>query len=449
MRLWPTVIAGSLWLGLATNPAASAPFESTYVAPAAQPIAIVNATLLSEDLLIEDATLVLDDGDIAALGPQADIPSGARVIDAEGGWVTPGIIDIHSHLGVYPSPSAPAHSDGNELTAPVTAEVWAEHSVWPQDPGLPLALAGGVTTFHVLPGSANLFGGRGITLKNVPGRSVYDMVFPNSKHSLKMACGENPKRLYGGRNRSPATRMGNVAGYRGAWINAQEYRDKLARAAEDPDDDVKPPKRNLQLETLAGVLDGEILVQNHCYRADEMLVMIEVAREFDYKITAFHHAIESYKIADVLASENICSATWADWWGFKMEAFDAVPANVALIEHGGACAIVHSDSATDIQRLNQEAAKAAAGGGRIGIDFPRTRMIAWITSNPARALELDDRIGTLEVGKAADVVLWDGDPFSVYSRAMLVTIDGTVRYERGVTTPMTDFELGLREEIAR
>lgn len=428
---------------------AAAPYGSTYEAPSAPAIAIVNATLLSEDLQIDDATIVLADGVITALGADVVPPEGARIVDAADGWVTPGIIDLHSHLGVYPAPAVAAHSDGNEATAPVTAEVWAEHSVWPQDPGLPLALAGGVTTLMVLPGSANLIGGRGVTLKNVPGRSVYDMLFPDAKHSLKMACGENPKRVYGGRNRSPATRMGNVAGFRTAWIDAKDYKDKIERAAEDPDDDIKPPKRDLKLETLAGALDGEILVHNHCYRADEMLVMIEIAREFDYRITAFHHAVESYKIADVLADEEICTATWADWWGFKMEAFDAIPANVSLIENAGACAIVHSDSATDIQRLNQEAAKAAAAGARIGVSFPRTRMISWITSNPARALGLDDRIGTLTVGKAADVVLWDRDPFSVYSRATLVTIDGVVRYERGETTPVTDFELGLREEIER
>ena len=427
----------------------SAPYDSTYEPPPAIPIAIVNATLLSEDLQIEDATIVLADGNITALGVDVTPPPDARIVDADGGWVTPGIIDVHSHLGVYPAPSVSAHSDGNESTAPVTAEVWAEHSVWPQDPGLPLALAGGVTTFHVLPGSANLFGGRGVTLKNVPGRSVYDMRFPESKHSLKIACGENPKRVYGSRNSSPATRMGNVAGYRAAWINARDYRAKVERAAEDPDDDVEPPKRDLELDTLAGVLAGEILVHNHCYRADEMLVMIEIAREFDFSIAAFHHAVESYKIADVLSRESICTATWADWWGFKMESFDAIPANVSLVEAAGACAIVHSDSATDIQRLNQEAAKAAAAGARIGVEFPRTRMIAWITSNAARALGLDDRIGTLSVGKAADIVLWDGDPFSVYSRATLVTIDGVVRYERGKITPVTDFELGLREEIER
>ncbi len=426
-----------------------APYESTYEAPPAPPIAIVNATLLSEDLLIEDATIVLSDGVITALGADVTPPPGARIVNADGGWVTPGIIDVHSHLGVYPAPSVAAHSDGNESTAPVTAEVWAEHSVWPQDPGLPLALAGSVTTLHVLPGSANLIGGRGVTLKNVPGRSVYDMAFPESKHSLKIACGENPKRVYGSRNSSPATRMGNVAGYRTAWINAKDYQAKVERAAEDPDDEIEPPKRDLELDTLAGVLAGEILVHNHCYRADEMIVMIEIAREFDFAITAFHHAVESYKIADVLADEQICTATWADWWGFKMEAFDAIPANVPLVEKAGACAIVHSDSATDIQRLNQEAAKAAAAGARIGVDFPHTRKIAWITSNPARALGLDDRIGTLTVGKSADVALWNGDPFSVYSRAMLVTIDGVVRYERGETTPVTDFELGLREEIDR
>jgi imidazolonepropionase-like amidohydrolase len=299
-----------------------------------------------------------------------------------------------------------------------------------------------VTTLQILPGSANLFGGRGVTLKNVPARSVQAMKFPGAPQSLKMACGENPKRVYGERQQAPSTRMGNVAGYRAAWARARTYQDKLAAA--ETDEEAERPDRDLAMETLVAVLDGEILVHNHCYRADEMAVMIDVAREFDYRIMAFHHAVESYKIADILAEEGICSAMWADWWGFKLEAFDAINENVALVDKAGACAIVHSDSARGIQRLNQEAAKAMAAARRAGIQVDEADAIRWITLNPARALGIEDETGSIEAGKAADLVLWSGNPFSVYARAEHVYIDGFRYYDRAdrQRQPVTDFDLG-------
>ena len=242
---------------------------------------------------IDNADVHMADGKIVAVGSDLSV-DGATDVDASGKWVTPGIIDVHSHLGVYPSPAVDSHSDGNEMTAPVTAEVWAEHSVWPHDPGFTTALAGGVTALQILPGSANLMGGRGVTLKNLPGRNVMEMKFPGAPHGFKMACGENPKRVYGGRGQAPMTRMGNVAGYRQAWIEAAAYRDQLAAAAAGQGE---APPRDLKLETLAGVLNGEILVHNHCYRGDEMSVMLEIAKEFGYTIAAFHHAVEAYKLA--------------------------------------------------------------------------------------------------------------------------------------------------------
>ncbi len=389
---------------------------------------------------IENGDVLIADGKIVAVG-ESLADGDAEVVDANGKWVTPGIIDVHSHLGVYPSPGTASHSDGNEATAPVTAEVWAEHSVWPHDPGFVTALAGGVTALQILPGSANLMGGRGVTVKNVPGRSVMDMKFPGAPHGFKMACGENPKRVYGGRNQAPSTRMGNVAGYRTAWIEAADYRDKLAAAAEGDDE---APLRDLKLETLAGVLDGKILVHNHCYRGDEMAVMLEIAKEFGYKVAAFHHAVEAYKIADLLAEHDACAAMWADWWGFKMEAYDGIRENAALVERAGACAIIHSDSAIGIQRLNQETAKVIGAAARAGIDVPPEVAIRWITKNAAKSLGIDGVTGTLEQGKMADVVLWNGDPFSVYTRAERVYIDGALVYDRNApgANPVTDFSLG-------
>ena len=418
-----------------------APFESRYEGLAAQTTLITGATVLTgTGERLENADLLLVDGKIAEIGTGLSA-DGADVIDASGKWVTPGVIDVHSHLGVYASPGTQSHSDGNEMTAPVTAEVWAEHSVWPQDPGFTTALAGGVTVMQVLPGSANLVGGRGVTLKNVPGRNVMDMKFPGAPHGLKMACGENPKRVYGSRGQAPGTRMGNVAGYRAAWIDAAEYRDKI-KAAEKGQGE--KPKRDLKLETLMGVLEGEIIVHNHCYRADEMSVMLDIAKEFGYKVGTFHHAVEAYKIADLLAEADTCAAVWADWWGFKMEAYDGIRENAAIVDQAGACAIIHSDSEIGIQRLNQESAKVMGAATRVGMDIPPESAIRWITANAAKSLGVADQTGTLEAGKMGDVVVWDGNPFSVYTRAERVYIDGALAFERGndEVNPVTDFTLG-------
>ena len=288
------------------------------------------------------------------------------VIDGSGKFVTPGIIDVHSHLGDYPSPGVPGNDDGNEATAPARPDVWVEHSVWPQDPGFSRALAnGGITTLQILPGSANLFGGRSVVLKNVYSRTVQGMKFPGAPYGLKMACGENPKRVYGEKG-GPSTRMGNIATTRATWLKAIEYKrkwDEYDRAGGDV------PERDLAMDTLRGVLEGRILVHNHCYRADEMAIMIDIAHEMGYKIASFQHAVEAYKIADLLRANGICAAMWADWYGFKMEGFDAVEENIADVNQAGACAIVHSDDPNGIQRLNQEAAKAMAharGAGPCG-----------------------------------------------------------------------------------
>ncbi|RZJ78373.1 MAG: amidohydrolase, partial [Brevundimonas sp.] len=273
------------------------PYPSTYQPLPRQNSAIVGATVFDgAGRKIENGVVLMSDGKVEAIGgADTPVPAGYAVIDGRGRFVTPGVIDVHSHLGVYPSPGVQGMSDGNEATNPNTAQVWAEHSVWPQDPGFNTARAGGVTTLAILPGSANLFGGRGVTLRNVPSVTMQGMKLPGAPYTLKMACGENPSRVYGGRNQSPATGMGNVAGYRAAFIAARDYKAKWDKWRETGQGD--PPTRNLQNETLAGVLDGSVLIENHCYRADEMAVMLDIAKEFGYKITTFHHAIEAYKVA--------------------------------------------------------------------------------------------------------------------------------------------------------
>ena len=446
MRSVLTIVAGSFALAAcattgsddqasADSDAADAvPFASTYERYPGRPTALVGATVF--DGLggrIDNGTVLLRDGEVVAVGDAALDISGYDRIDASGKFVTPGVIDIHSHLGDYPSPSVDAHSDGNEATSPTTPEVWAEHSVWPQDPGFSRALAnGGVTALQILPGSANLMGGRSVTLKNVPSRTVQGMKFPGAPYGFKMACGENPKRVYGNRGRMPSTRMGNFAVNRETWIKAKKFADGDREA------------RDLGMETLAGVLDGDILVHNHCYRADEMALVLDMAKEAGYKVSAFHHAIESYKIGDLLREADVCSAIWADWYGFKMESYDAIPENAAFLQREGACVVIHSDDANGIQRLNQEAAKAQASGRRVGIEIDDATVIGWFTHNPAKAMGIDEMTGSLAPGKMADVVLWNANPLSVYARPEKVWIDGALMYDAldPKRKPVSDFELG-------
>ncbi len=313
---------------------------------------------------------------------------------------------------------------------------------------------------------------------------------------LKMACGENPKRVYGqGRHAAPSTRMGNLAIQRAAFIKARKLRDAWARWGEqesrriegdskrrgsyeqkradraqrdaycrangEPDpcetwrkdwkkepidepgggDPVPTPDRDPGMETLVAALEGRVLVHVHCYRADDMMAMIALSDEMGFRVRSFHHAIEAYKIRDVLAARQIAVSTWADWWGFKMESYDGIPENAALVHKDGGRAIIHSDSEEGIQRLNQEASKAMESGKRAGIPITEEDAIRWVTSNPAWALGIDHRVGSLEPGKDADVVLWDRDPFSVYARAEKVWIDGALVFERG-KPHWSDFELG-------
>jgi imidazolonepropionase-like amidohydrolase len=433
----------------------AAPYPSTYEPLPSSAVLIKNATILTgTGERIDNGMLLMSEGRILQVSG-GELDTGmelVEVIDAEGRWLTPGLIDVHSHLGVYASPGIKAHSDGNEATDPVTGQVWAEHSVWPQDPGFHRARAGGVTSMQILPGSANLVGGRTVTLKNVPSTTYQGMKFPSAPYGMKMACGENPKRVYGTKAQAPSTRMGNMAGYRAQWILAQRYiqdwedyesqKNEKKSSKSGPE---KAPVRDLNLETMAGVLKGEILVHMHCYRADEMATILDMANEFGYRVSAFHHGVEAYKIADLLAENNVCGALWADWWGFKAEAYDGIQENIAMVDQpDGSCAIVHSDSAEGIQRLNQEAAKAMTRGQLAGMDIPPERAIRWITANPARAMGVLEQTGTLETGKMADVVLWNGNPFSVYAKADLVFVDGALLYDRNdpALQPVSDFEVG-------
>lgn len=423
------------------------PYPSTYQPMPQKTTLLKNATVLTgTGKRIDNADVLMQDGKIKQVG--ANISATADVtIDAKGKWITPGLIDVHSHLGVYPSPGVESHSDGNEMTNPITAKVWAEHSTWPQDPGFETARAGGITTLQLLPGSGNLIGGRSVTLRNVPSTTMQGMKFPEAPYGLKMACGENPKRVYGGRKQAPSTRMGNMAGYREAFIEATEYKRAWEKYERDYAAGLNPkaPARDLQNDTLMGVLNGDILIHNHCYKAEEMAMMIDMGKEFGYHSGTFHHGIEAYKIADQLAENGNCAALWPDWWGFKMEAYDMTQENIVMVDAPkNSCAIMHSDSSTTIQRLNVEVGKSLYQGQRSGFDITPERAISWITANPAKSLGILEHTGTLENGKRADVVLWNGNPFSVYAKAEQVFVDGAKVFDLNDETyqAQSDYLLG-------
>ena len=440
--------------------------------PGARRVALVGGTLLlGTGQRIQDGTIVLRHGKIEAVG-SADstaVPEDAHRVDLQGRFVTPGLIDTHSHMGVYGMPQIAATADGNEMTDPTTPYVFSEHAFWPQDPAIRHAVAGGVTSVLVLPGSGNVIGGRAVVLKLRPRLEARAMRFPGAPHGLKMACGENPKRVYGTRRQQPMSRMGSVAQLRKAFIEARQYRyDHAAYEAEHaewkrkydarkadskakhPGKEPKRPNRDLGKETLARVLMGEILVHIHCYRADEMLLMISLAKELGYRVRSFHHAVEAYKIADVLAKEEVGASMWADWWGFKLEAYDGIEENVAAMAAKKGRASVHSDSSVGIQRLNQEAAKALHAGRRLGLSLTEDDALQWITLNPAWALGVDEQTGTLEVGKMADVVVWNDNPFSIYAMTDQVYIDGALVFDRAAPpSTWSDFEVGTdMEEVA-
>ena len=403
--------------------------------------AIVNATVLTaHSPRIDSGTVLFENGRIIAVGADVTVPVDAEIIDASGRWVTPGLIDPHSHLGIFPTPLLPTTMDLNERNANNTAQVSAEGAIWPQDPGFAMARAGGVTSLAILPGSSNMFGGRGVTIKNIEGVSASDMLFPGAPEFLKMSCGENPIKVYGGKAQAPYTRMGVVAEFRQAWADASHYKSKRDAASKTG----SPHAVDLQMESLAGVLDGEIIPVFHCYRADEMMQMIEIAREFDFQIGAFHHATEAYKIADQLVEENISVATWARRWGFKMEAYDSTDATVAMLEEDGVTVSLHSDNALLVQRMNLEAAMALSSARKVGLGYSHETAIQWVTSRPADLMGIADQTGTLETGKMADIVIWSGDPFSVYTHADLVFIDGELVHDRIhlETTPESDFLTG-------
>jgi len=386
-------------------------------------VLIKNGTILTiTHGTIQNGSIYIKDGKIVAVGQGVEAPPTAQVIDATGKFVMPGIIDSHSHVAL--------DDDVNEATSPIVPQMMMEDAFQYTDKAIYHSLAGGVTTSLLLHGSANMIGGQAVVIKHKYGLGRDQMLFPGAPRSIKFASGENPKRVYGSRQQMPSTRMGNFAVQRQALQEAREYMrdwDAYEAKAKAGDKDAKPPKRDLKLEALADILRGKFLVQIHCYRADEFLTEMSMAREFGYKIRAFHHALEMYKVADKVAAEGIGIATFADWWGYKHEAFDAIPWNAVLSMRKGVRVAIKSDSNDFARRLNQEAAKAIRYGGAT-----EDEALRMITLNPAWIVGVDDRVGSLDVGKDADISIWNHHPLSSYALVDQVLIDGDVYFDRSL-----------------
>jgi len=391
--------------------------------PAHNDVVIKNAIVMTVTHgNLKNASVYVKDGKIAAVGESVNAPASAMVIDAGGKYLTPGIVDSHSHLAL--------DDDVNEATSPVTPQMMMQDAFDYQDKAIYRALAGGVTTSLLLHGSANMIGGQAIVIKHKYGAGRDAMLFPGAPRSIKFASGENPKRVYGSRNELPSTRMGNFAVQRDALVQAQDYihswEDYNAKVKRG-DKDASPPKHDLKLEALADVLRGKLMVQIHCYRADEFETEIAMAKEFGYHIRAFHHALEAYKVPEKLAAENIGIATFADWWGYKQEAWDAIPWNAVMAMRKGVRVAIKSDSDDFARRLNQEAAKTMRYGGAT-----EEEALKMITLNAAWIVGVDDKVGSIEVGKDADLVLWDGYPLSSSAVPNKVLIDGDVYFDRNL-----------------
>ena len=420
-------------------PVRTTAYDSTYRPLPRADTLIVNANVLDGAGNRFTGAVLVREGKIAAVGPAAASQTAPITIDAKGRWLTPGIIDIHSHDGTYVAPltaNDAEYSDVTEISSPNAAGNWVEHGINPQDPSFRRALESGVTMLQVLPGSIPLIGGRSVVLKNVPASDVTAMKVPGSAQGVKMSCGDNARSYYGSKGQSPNSRMGAIL----------MFREIFARSRAGRSEGRPPPADNMEAQTIHAILDGELPVHVHCYRADDMIGMLNLAKEFGFKITAFHHAAEAYKIPAKLNQEGTCAVVWADWWGFKSEAGDAIRANAAFVDASGGCVALHSDSPYMGQRLTLEAAKAMAAGKREGVTIAPERAIRWLTSNPAQMLRLGDRTGSITVGKDADLVLWSGDPFSVYSRTEKVFIDGALVFDRSDPRrqPRSDFEIGRK-----
>jgi imidazolonepropionase-like amidohydrolase len=388
-------------------------------------LAIRNATVLTVTKgTLEGATVIVRDGRIAAVGRDVAVPAAATVIEAAGRFVSPGIIDAHSHIAVEGSV--------NEGSMSVSSMVGIEDVIDPEDVDIYRGLAGGVTAVNVLHGSANAIGGKNQVIKLRWGKDARGLVFDGAMPGIKFATGENPKRsnagaIAGANQRYPATRMGVVDVIRAAFVEAKAYKrdwdDHRARTARG--EKSLAPRRDLELEPLVEVLEGKRLVHAHCYRSDEILQLLRVAEEMGFRIATLQHVLEGYRVADEIARHGAGASTFSDWWAYKIEAYEAIPHNAALMTQRGVLVSINSDDAEEHRHLNQEAAKTMRYGG-----LTPDQALALVTINPARQLRVDARVGSIEVGKDADLVIWDKHPLSVYAVAQTTIVDGEIYFDR-------------------
>jgi imidazolonepropionase-like amidohydrolase len=388
-----------------------------------RPVVIRGATILTMTHgTIEEGTVVIENGKITAVGKDVPTPSGAEVIDAHGEYVLPGLVDPHSHLGVYSMPGVQANSDGNEMTGDIEAQVRSEDSINTDDPEIPRAVSGGVTTIQVLPGSGNNIGGWATIVKLNGGQTLDEIKLAGVPASMKWAWGENPKRVYGSRGQAPSTLMGEAAVVRQRLYDAQNYAAKW-KAWEDGGRKGAPPERNLQLEALAEVIAGKVRLNIHSYQVNHFEALFRIADEFHFQIAALHHALDAYMIAPEIARRHIGVVTFADSWGFKVEAIDAIPQNAYLLWKSGVLVSLHTDNPVVEERNYIEQAAIITHYGT-----PEEAALQMVTINPAKILGIDNRVGSIDPGKDADLTLWSGDPLELTSKAETVFIDGKLVY---------------------
>ncbi|MEQ8763665.1 MAG: amidohydrolase family protein [Planctomycetota bacterium] len=387
---------------------------------------------------LEDTDVLVRAGKIAQIGTDLEAPQGFTVIDAKGKFVIPGIIDCHSHMAIQ--------GGVNEGTQIVTAEVRIRDTVRNDDLTIYRALAGGVTSANLLHGSANAIGGQNAVIKLKYLRPVEEMLIPDAPLGIKFALGENPKQSNWGRGgtRYPATRMGVEVVLRRAFTEAREYLDEWAQYAEDRSrGEMAPePRRDLRLEAIGKILRGEMLVHCHSYRADEILMLVRLAEEFGFRVATFQHVLEGYKVAPELARHGAGGSTFSDWWAYKFEAYDAIPYNAALMTRAGVNVSLNSDSGELIRRLYHEAAKGIKYGG-----LSEEEALRLVTLNPAMQLGIDHRTGSIDVGKDADIAIFNGDPLSVYSLCEMTLVEGEVYFERVERRPRFEEPLRKTEDV--
>lgn len=391
----------------------------------AQDIALKGGTIITiANGTIENGTIVIQQGKITAIGRDVAIPSGVKIIDVSGKFVMPGIIDTHVHLALT------GMSDINEMTDPVTPQIWMRDALVPDHDSVRISLSGGVTTVKTMHGSANVIGGVNATIKLKYGQSVEDILVKDVRQQLKMALGENPKRLYGrDKKRTPSTRMGIAYVARRAFQEAKEYKAKWDKYEKDKaagKQELTPPKKDLRMETLKLVLEKKMAIDCHTYRADEIVWIINFCKEWDLDLLQISHCIDGYKVADVMAAADVSFGGWVDSWGFKEEAYDNCPWGFKIMHDAGMNIVINTDSVTPnvIRFLNLEAARVLKYN-----DLPELEVLKMITLNAAKALEMEHRVGSLEKGKDGDIALFSKHPLDATTKCLMTIIEGEIYFD--------------------